>query len=89
MDGDIVLPPDIHNNILLLSLVFKIPGEIAGIIIVVLTTILSAYSLINSLSLNINEIEIPLNHLNNDMKIVQLSDIHIGSIRNSVTWKRL
>jgi uncharacterized protein len=67
----------------LISLLFKIPGEIAGIIIVVVTGILSIYSLINSLYLNINEIEIPLNHLKNDMKVVQLSDIHIGSIRNS------
>jgi uncharacterized protein len=67
----------------LISLLFKIPSEIAGIIIVTVTGILSIYSLINSLYLNINEIEIPLNHLKNDMKVVQLSDIHIGSIRNS------
>ncbi len=67
----------------LISLLFKIPGEIAGITIVAVTGILSIYSLINSLYLNINEIEIPLNHLKNDMKVVQLSDIHIGSIRNS------
>ena len=68
---------------------FKIPGEIAGIIIVGLTGILSAYSLINSLYLNINEIEIPLNHLKNDMKVVQLSDIHIGSIRNSSYMEKI
>jgi predicted MPP superfamily phosphohydrolase len=73
----------------LLSLVFKIPGEIAGIIIVGLTGILSAYSLINSLFLNVNEIEIPLNHLKNDMKVVQLSDIHIGSIRNSSYMEKI
>ena len=73
----------------LLSLVFKIPGEIAGIIIVGLTVILSAYSLINSLYLNTNEIEIPLNHLKNDMRVVQLSDIHIGSIRNSSYMEKI
>jgi predicted MPP superfamily phosphohydrolase len=67
----------------LISLVYKIPSEIAGIIIVILTVVLSAYSLLNSLILNVKEIEIPLTHLNNDMKVVQLSDIHIGSIRNS------
>ena len=73
----------------LLSLVFKIPGEIAGIIIVGLTVILSAYSLINSLYLNTNEIEIPLNHLKNDMRVVQLSDIHIGFIRNSSYMEKI
>jgi predicted MPP superfamily phosphohydrolase len=73
----------------LLSLVLKIPGETAGIIIVLLTIVLSAYSLINSLYLNINKIEIPLNHLKNDMRVVQLSDIHIGSIRNSSYMEKI
>jgi uncharacterized protein len=67
----------------LISLIYKIPGEIAGIIIVVLTVVLSTYSLINSLYLDVKEIQIPLKYLNEDMKVVQLSDIHIGSIRNS------
>lgn len=73
----------------LISIVFRIPGEIAGIIIVGLTAILSAYSLINSLYLNINEIDIPLSHLKDDMKVVQLSDIHIGSIRNSSYMEKI
>jgi hypothetical protein len=73
----------------LLSLLFKIPSEIAGIIIVAFTGILSVYSLINSLYLNVNEINIPLNHLKNDMKVVQLSDIHIGSIRNSSYMEKI
>jgi predicted MPP superfamily phosphohydrolase len=68
---------------LLTSFFVKIPGELAGIILVVLTAVLSIYSLHNSLSLNVNEIEIPLKRLKQDMKVVQLSDIHIGSIRNS------
>ena len=73
----------------LLSLVFKIPGEVAGIIIISLTSVLSIYSLLNSLYLNVKEIEIPLNHLKRDMKVVQLSDIHIGSIRNSSYMEKI
>ena len=73
----------------LLSLVFKIPGEVAGIIIISLTSVLSIYSLLNSLYLNVKEIEIPLNHLKQDMKVVQLSDIHIGSIRNSSYMEKI
>ncbi len=73
----------------LISLVIKIPSEIAGIIIVGLTGILSAYSLINSLFLDVNEIEIPLKNLKSDMKVVQLSDIHIGSIRNSSYMEKI
>ena len=73
----------------LLSLFVKIPGEIAGIIIIVLTIVLSAYSLINVLYLNVKEINIPLKHLEKDMKVVQLSDIHIGSIRNSSYMEKI
>jgi hypothetical protein len=67
----------------LISYFIKIPGEIAGILILGLSAILSAYSLINSLDLEVKTVEIPLNGLKIDMKVVQLSDIHIGSIRNS------
>ena len=67
----------------LISYFIKIPGEIAGTLILSLSAILSAYSLINSLNLEVKTVEIPLNGLKSDMKVVQLSDIHIGSIRNS------
>ncbi len=73
----------------LISLFIKVPGEIAGIVIIILTAVLSAYSLVNSLYLDVNEIEIPLKHLKKDMKVVQLSDIHIGSIRNSSYMERI
>jgi uncharacterized protein len=73
----------------LLSLVFNIPKEIAGIIIISITSVLSIYSLLNILYLNVKEIEIPLNHLKQDMKVIQLSDIHIGSIRNSSYMERI
>ena len=73
----------------LISLIIKVPGEIAGIIIIVLTTLISAYSLINTLYLDVNEIQITLKHLHKDMKVVQLSDIHIGSIRNSSYIERI
>jgi predicted MPP superfamily phosphohydrolase len=73
----------------LISFFIKIPGETAGIIIVVVTAVLSIYSLINSLYLDVKEIEIPLKSLKKDMKVVQLSDIHIGSIRNSSYLERI
>jgi uncharacterized protein len=66
-----------------ISVFLKIPGELAGIAIIGLSGILSAYSLINSLYLNVHPIDIPLKGLKKDTKVVQLSDIHIGSIRNS------
>jgi uncharacterized protein len=73
----------------LISIFIKIPGELAGIIIVLFTGVLSIYSLFNSTYLDIKEIEIPLKKLKEDMKVVQLSDIHIGSIRNSSYLERI
>jgi len=67
----------------ILSILIKIPGKVAGIVIIGLTILLSTYSFINSLYLNVNKVDIPLKNLKQDMKVVQLSDIHIGSIRNS------
>jgi uncharacterized protein len=67
----------------ILSFFFKISPLTAGITIVILTGILSTYSIMNSLFLDINKIEISASGLKDDLRIVQLSDIHIGSIRNS------
>ena len=67
----------------ILSFFIKIPHETAGIIIGILTLALSIYSIVNSLFLDTKEINIPITGLNEDLKVVQLSDIHIGSIRNS------
>ncbi|UTB33633.1 MAG: metallophosphoesterase [Methanobacterium sp. ERen5] len=67
----------------LLSIFIKIPGEVAGTIIIVLSALLSGYSLINSGHIDIKHVNIPLNGLERKVRAVQLSDIHIGSIRNS------
>lgn len=67
----------------ILSFFFNISPLTAGVTIVILTGILSAYAIINSLFLDINKIEIPIAGIKDDIRVVQLSDIHIGSIRNS------
>ena len=67
----------------IISFFIKIPGEMAGIVIIGLSALLSGYSLLNSRYLEIKTVEIPLKGLKGDIKAVQLSDIHIGSIRNS------
>jgi Predicted phosphohydrolases len=74
---------------LLLSFFVPLPREGVGIVIIALTTIISAYSLYNSYLLKITEIEIPLKGLKQDIKAVHLSDIHIGSIRNSGYMERI
>lgn len=73
----------------ILSLAFNVPKMMAGIIIITLALILTAYSIFNGFLLNISEIEIPLDGIKDDVRVVQLSDIHIGSIRNSGFLERV
>jgi predicted MPP superfamily phosphohydrolase len=74
---------------LVLSFFITLPRETAGIIIAILTIIISAYAIYNSYLLKINEIEIPLKGLKDDLMAVHLSDIHIGSVRNSGYMERI
>ncbi|MBI5679803.1 MAG: metallophosphoesterase [Methanobacterium sp.] len=73
----------------ILKLIINIPPVTAGIGIITLTSIMSAYSIVNNIPLEIKELEIFIPNLRRDMKIVQLSDIHMGSIRNSGFLKKI
>lgn len=73
----------------ILNLFFSIPPFTAGIAIIVFASIISAYSILNSISLEIKNVEITIPNLKRDMSIVQLSDIHIGSVRNSGFIKKI
>ena len=55
----------------------------AGIIIISLVGMLTFISMINAVGVVVKEVEIPIENLKKEVKIVQLSDIHMGTIRNS------
>ncbi len=61
----------------------------AGIIIVIAVTILSIISVINAVGISVKEIEVPVENLEKNLTIVQLSDLHIGTIRNSNFIKKV
>ncbi len=75
--------------IFLIRLIIPIPLEVAGTIIIGLVSIITIYSLINSYNAHEKHIKIPINKLNSSIKLVQLSDVHIGSVRNSGFLKRV
>ncbi|RME54658.1 metallophosphoesterase [Candidatus Woesearchaeota archaeon] len=52
-------------------------------IIIVLVCVLSLYSIINAFFVHVNEFDLNINGLDKGLKIVQVSDLHIGTIRNS------
>ena len=73
----------------IVNLIFNVPSFTAGIIVLLVAAVISAYSIINSSYLNIKEIEILMQNLEREMKIVQISDTHIGPIRNSGFMKEI
>lgn len=73
----------------LLNLFFTIPNHIAGVLIFVFGVSTSIYSLINALIIRTKEIEIPIKKLKNEMKIVQLSDLHLGAVYNYGYLKKI
>lgn len=71
------------------SLFFKIPPLIAGVIIIGCTLLISTYSLVKGQLLEVEKIQIPLKNLPKTIKAVQISDIHIGAIRNNRFLERV
>jgi len=66
----------------ILGFLLKIPSQIAGIIIIVVALIISFYALLNATRLEIEEINIHLNGIKNDIRAVQISDVHLGPVAN-------
>jgi len=65
------------------------PIPMAGMIIVSIVSVLSIISVINAARLAVKEVEVPVKNLKKDVTIVQLSDIHLGTIRNSGFLKKI
>ncbi|PLW79760.1 metallophosphoesterase [Candidatus Woesearchaeota archaeon] len=65
----------------IINLFYKSDPKIAGIIILVIVLFVSLYSIINSLKTEIVEVE--LENFGKGTKIVQLSDVHVGTMKNS------
>jgi predicted MPP superfamily phosphohydrolase len=65
-----------------LDLFYEIPPMGAGAVIVTLTALVSGYSIYNAFRLKIKESDIFIPGLNSEIRVVQLSDVHLGPIRN-------
>lgn len=73
----------------IMNFVFNIPPFAAGIAVLIVAAVISVYSIINSIYLKVKEIEIPIQNLEREMRIVQISDTHIGPTRNSGFMKEI
>jgi len=61
----------------------------AGMIIIIVVSVLSIISVINATGIVVKEVEVPVENLKKNVTIAQLSDLHIGTIRNSAFLKRV
>ena len=68
--------------ILSINLLIKIPTLIIGELLIIIAVLVSIYAIINATRLEVKEINVHLNGLKNNIRAVQLSDVHIGPIRN-------
>jgi len=66
-----------------ISLFTKTNTRTAGIVILILTAILVIYSTINALFIGIDRVEVPIKNLDSEIKIVHISDAHIGPINRA------
>jgi len=64
------------------NLIYRLPPAEAGLAIIIFVAALSIYSLLKALSFKVANVTIPIKNLKSEVKIVQLSDIHLGVTRN-------
>lgn len=62
----------------IVHLIIKPPRKYSGIVILSLAILISVYSIWNARYFEISRIDVPIKSLQNELKIVQLSDIHLG-----------
>jgi len=60
-----------------------------GIIIVIIVAVLSLYAIINAQIVRTNAVEVSIDGLKEPVSIVQLSDVHVGTIHNSDYLKKI
>jgi len=65
----------------IVNLIYKLPPRSAGRAMVVLSAALAAYALANAASFKVTPATIPLEGLKDEVKIVQISDVHLGAAR--------
>lgn len=74
----------------LLRFAVKVNYPIGVIVVLVLVSLISLYSMVNANNIRITQIEVPIRNLpQSSIKIVQLSDVHIGSINTQAFLQKI
>jgi len=70
-------------------LIWPLPPMTAGLVIIFIVSLLTLGAVINDLFLYERQVEIPLANLEKEVRIVQLSDLHIGTIKDKAFLQRV
>lgn len=73
----------------LLNIFIKLQANIYGIIAIFITIIISSYGMWNAQNIRLTNVEIDAKKLSKKVKIVQLSDIHIGHFRGKKFFRKI
>jgi uncharacterized protein len=74
---------------LIMGIFIQIPVEIAGKVIFAVAFITGIYAVFKATRLKIENLTIPLNGIESDIRAVQISDVHIGPVRSKGFVKKL
>lgn len=67
----------------IIHLIFKIQPKTLGIIALALTICISTYGVWNAFKIRVTEREVPIKGLTNEIRIVHISDVHVGHLRGA------
>lgn len=73
----------------IINLIFPLPRLLTGKIIITSVILLTIYGIINGWDIKIRKVNIKIKNLKNELKIVQLSDLHLGTMKNSAFLERV
>lgn len=73
----------------LISLLIKFEPRVFGIIVISLTVGISLYGIWNATNTRLSKIEIPIRSLKNEIRLMHLSDIHLGHFRGKVYLQKI
>lgn len=72
-----------------LALFLRINPKTAGIVIIIVVAVLSIISVVNAFLLHVEVVDVPIDGLKKEMNVVQLSDVHMGTVRNSAFLNKI
>lgn len=73
----------------ILSIFITFQPKVMGIILLSLVSLLTLYGIVNAQFIAVKEIQVPVQNLEKELSIVQLSDIHLGTVHKAAYMQKI